>query len=104
MSGSSLDGLDVAVVDFNPDSSWKLLWTYEQEYSNDWVQKLKSYHQLSATEYIKFKTEYSNYIGGLLVDILRMYNPDLKGYSIGQGKVDEPGANLNVAVSGSVAQ
>lgn len=74
MSGSSLDGLDIAVVQFNEKTDWKILWTYDTPYSKDWVERLKKYSQLSATEYILFKSAYSKYIGELLKDALSSYS------------------------------
>ena len=49
MSGSSLDGLDIAFVEFD-ESGGK--WNYEVKaaecfsYNNDWIQKLKNATQL----------------------------------------------------------
>lgn len=37
-------------------------------------------------------------------NILKFYNPDLKGYSIGTGGPNSPGANFNVAVGGARAE
>ena len=39
-----------------------------------------------------------------LGNILRKYNPDIKGLSTGQGNVNSAGANLNVAVTGARIQ
>lgn len=36
-------------------------------------------------------------------DILREFNPSLKGFSVGTGKESSPGAFLNQAVAGNVA-
>lgn len=37
-------------------------------------------------------------------DILREFNPNLKGFSLGDGDVNSEGANMNVAVAGAIAQ
>jgi len=78
MSGSSLDGLDIAIVHFEKEDQWQLLWSAAVPYSTDWVQRLRSYTQLSAIDYIRFKSEYSYYIGKLL----------RKAFSEYQGKID----------------
>lgn len=40
----------------------------------------------------------------LFPDVLKLFNPELEGYSIKTGKPSSPNAKLNVAVSGSVAR
>jgi phospholipase B1 len=39
-----------------------------------------------------------------LGNILRQYNPDIKGLSTGTGGVDSDGAHLNLAVTGAIVQ
>ena len=39
----------------------------------------------------------------ILSDILRKFNPDLKGYGIGTGRWDSSNSSMNVGVPGSVA-
>ena len=73
MSGSSLDGLDVAIVQFAENMDWTLLWIDQMEYSEEWVEKLRTYNSLSATEYIKFKSDYSYYIGACLKTSLKNF-------------------------------
>jgi anhydro-N-acetylmuramic acid kinase len=66
MSGSSLDGLDIAFVEFN-ESGGK--WSYEikaadcYEYPNEWVEKLRDAVSLSAYDYQLLHTSYGKYIG-----------------------------------------
>jgi anhydro-N-acetylmuramic acid kinase len=66
MSGSSLDGLDIAFVEFH-ESAGK--WQYEIKaadcypYSNEWVKKLKGAIHLNALDYHLLHTEYGHYIG-----------------------------------------
>ncbi len=74
MSGSSLDGLDIAIVGFEADYEWRLLWSYGMAYSDEWVRKLKEYHKLSAIEYIALKSDYSQYIGQCLVEAFKHYS------------------------------
>ena len=37
------------------------------------------------------------------IDLLRQYNPDVKGAATGFGRWDSPNAKLNVAVPGGIA-
>jgi anhydro-N-acetylmuramic acid kinase len=66
MSGSSLDGLDLAFVQFEEQSG---KWDYEVlqaaclPYSPDWIDRLKNAVELSAKEYMLLDAEYGHYIG-----------------------------------------
>jgi anhydro-N-acetylmuramic acid kinase len=66
MSGSSLDGLDVAFVEFQEKSG---KWYYEIshvgciEYEIEWIAKLKNATDLSAKDYQLLHTEYGKYLG-----------------------------------------
>ena len=40
----------------------------------------------------------------LIADIIKMYNPEVIGFSIGIGEVDTPQARFNRAFSGAIAQ
>jgi anhydro-N-acetylmuramic acid kinase len=66
MSGSSLDGLDIAFVEFHQNFD---RWSYEikqadcYEYSAGWINKLKSATTLSAKDYQLLHAEYGHYIG-----------------------------------------
>jgi anhydro-N-acetylmuramic acid kinase len=77
MSGSSLDGLDIAIVEYNSDTSWDILWTYDRAYSEKWVERLKNYPELSAAKYIALKSDYSKYIGNLLVEAFALYDGEI---------------------------
>src|SRR3569623_1961024 len=69
MSGSSLDGLDIAFVEFTETAG---KWNYEIkcaaciEYSNKWLEKLKSAISLSAKDYQLLHTEYGHFLGGMV--------------------------------------
>ena len=62
MSGSSLDGLDIAIVDFGIDGGWKLEFHQTIPYSTDWIKRLQNFTHLPAREYIKLKFDYSNLV------------------------------------------
>jgi anhydro-N-acetylmuramic acid kinase len=66
MSGSSLDGLDLAFAEFQENAG---KWSYEikqadcYEYAGDWVDKLKQATSLSAKDYQLLHSEYGHYLG-----------------------------------------
>ncbi|MEP6700089.1 MAG: anhydro-N-acetylmuramic acid kinase [Bacteroidota bacterium] len=66
MSGSSLDGLDIAFVEFQEQGS---KWSYELKetacyiYDGDWINRLKNAISLSALDYQLLHVEYGRYIG-----------------------------------------
>lgn len=66
MSGSSLDGLDIAFVEFQENAG---KWTYEilqadcYPYSADWAIRLKNATSLSGLEYQLLHVEYGHYLG-----------------------------------------
>jgi anhydro-N-acetylmuramic acid kinase len=66
MSGSSLDGLDIAFVQFEEQSG---KWNFEileaecLPYSPEWANKLKTAIDLSARDYMLLDAEYGHYIG-----------------------------------------
>lgn len=62
MSGSSLDGLDIAFVEFS-EGDWSIIHVEGLPYSEIWEEKLRGYFRLSAVEYIAFKYKYAHYIG-----------------------------------------
>ena len=66
MSGSSLDGLDIAFVEFHENAG---KWNYEilqadcYPYPNEWINRLKNAVTLSALDYQLLHMEYGHYLG-----------------------------------------
>ena len=66
MSGSSLDGLDIAYVEFLENAG---KWSYEilaadcYEYPVEWIERLKNAIELDARDYLLLHTDYGHYIG-----------------------------------------
>jgi len=77
MSGSSLDGLDIAFVEFHESSG---TWQYEIKaadcypYSEAWVQQLRGAIQLNALDYQLLHTEYGHYIGSQVNAFIAKHN------------------------------
>lgn len=77
MSGSSLDGLDIAFVEFHENTR---KWEYEIKaadclpYSEEWVQRLRGAVQLNALDYQLLHTEYGHYIGEQVNAFIAQHN------------------------------
>jgi len=73
MSGSSLDGLDMAFVHFEETAG---KWQYEiQEsacipYTGEWIKNLSSATGLAARDYLLLHSAYGHYLGGCVNDFL----------------------------------
>lgn len=76
MSGSSLDGLDIAFVEFHEQAG---AWSYEIKatecyaYSAEWVEKLKKATSLNAADYQLLHTAYGHYTGQLVNAFIEEY-------------------------------
>ena len=82
MSGTSLDGLDLAAVEFQlTDGKWHfdLLYSDMISYSDQWHQQLKQAPELSGEELTHLHFSYGKYIGEQLLNFMRNKNfaPDL---------------------------
>lgn len=79
MSGSSLDGLDIAFVEFHEQAG---AWSYEIKatecyaYSAEWVEKLKKATSLNAADYQLLHTAYGHYTGQLVNAFIEEYGLD----------------------------
>lgn len=66
MSGSSLDGLDIAFVHFQENAgkwNFEIIKTACYKYDDAWINKLQSAHSLDALQYQLLHAEYGHYIG-----------------------------------------
>jgi len=66
MSGSSLDGLDIAYVEFEVNgSSWKYEFKATEciPYSDEWKSRLQHATRFSAYEYLQLHADYGHYLG-----------------------------------------
>jgi len=69
MSGSSLDGLDMAVIDIK-ESGYQLLHTATTPLSTDITERLKAYNSLSPLEYIKLEKDFSKSLAQSIITFL----------------------------------
>ena len=66
MSGSSLDGLDMAACRFDEvdgQEYWEILDSITVPYSDQWHQRLQSAHELNGFELMQLDADFGNYIG-----------------------------------------
>jgi anhydro-N-acetylmuramic acid kinase len=86
MSGSSLDGLDIAFVEFQEQGG---KWSYEileadcYPYPEEWIQKLQGAINLSARDYLLLHTEYGHYTGQRLNKFIEKHQLEFKVAVIG---------------------
>jgi len=79
MSGSSLDGLDIAFVEFHEQAG---AWSYEIKatecyaYSPEWIGRLKKATTLNALDYQLLHTAYGHYTGQLVNAFIEEYSLD----------------------------
>jgi anhydro-N-acetylmuramic acid kinase len=73
MSGTSLDGVDIACCTFTVDGGWKF--TIERAetitYTPAWRKKLSEAHTLSAEELLALDVAYGKYLGELVVTFIK---------------------------------
>ena len=73
MSGTSLDGVDLAFCEFSFDGKWSfsLVGGETISYSQDWYSRLSSAHLLTGEELIYLHTSYGSYLGKLSSEFCR---------------------------------
>lgn len=77
MSGSSLDGLDIAFISFEENrGEWKyeMIAATTYPYSEDWQRKLQGASGLSAYDYLQLHSEYGRFIGEQIVAFINEHN------------------------------
>lgn len=81
MSGSSLDGLDLAYVQFDEQSG---RWNYEIlqaeciPYSQDWAERLRNATDLAAKDYLLLHSAYGHYIGSQVNQFIEQHGLQYK--------------------------
>jgi len=77
MSGSSLDGIDLAAVDFRQENGrwfFELKKTAFYPYAEKWQQKLQQAFYLESPELTALDLEYGSYLGALTCDFIQKNN------------------------------
>ncbi len=81
MSGSSLDGLDIAFIEFQETAGkWKynMIHFDFHEYTHEWREKLRNAYSLYALEYQLLHTAYGHYLGEQVNQFIHKYGLDFK--------------------------
>ncbi|MCD4790390.1 MAG: anhydro-N-acetylmuramic acid kinase [Bacteroidales bacterium] len=72
MSGTSLDGVDIAYCQFFFDNKWKyeIIEAKTIEYSEKWIERLKNLHETNAETLALTHVEYGHYLGQITKDFI----------------------------------
>ena len=75
MSGTSLDGVDIACCTFSFKEKWNFTIDKAETipYSSSWIKKLKEAHQLSAEKLTELDHTYGNFLGTLCTKFISKY-------------------------------
>ena len=76
MSGTSLDGVDLACISFKKDVNWtfEILQCETIPYSTEWVEKLKGGMHLSADELKVLNDDYTDLLAGVILNFIGKYS------------------------------
>nr|WP_315029646.1 anhydro-N-acetylmuramic acid kinase [uncultured Chryseobacterium sp.] len=75
MSGTSLDGLDICLAEFEKQDKWifQILKTETLPYSSEWENKLKNSIYFSAEELLELHSNYGFYLGQQVKNFMNKY-------------------------------
>ena len=108
MSGTSLDGLDIAYCSFTIDDSdkwnFKIIHAETIKYDEIWIKKLSTAENSTALEISLINVEYGNYLGHLTKDFINKYNikPDFIA-SHGHTIFHQPDKGLTLQIGSGAA-
>jgi anhydro-N-acetylmuramic acid kinase len=71
MSGTSLDGLDICLAEFEKKDKWhfQILKAETLPYSTDWENKLRNSIHFSVTDLLELHSDYGFYLGKKLKNL-----------------------------------
>lgn len=72
MSGTSLDGIDLAYIRFNLNEAWKfeILKAETISYSNEWIKTLSNLSKLEIERIAEIDVAYTNYLASVINDFI----------------------------------
>ena len=73
MSGTSLDGIDLAEINFIKKDTWQfqILNSTTVSYSEDWLRKLKNLTQQSTKDLQQIDVDYTNYLAEVISTFIK---------------------------------
>lgn len=76
MSGTSLDGIDLAHIEFHYSEKWhyRIKQAETFKYSNEWFEKLKNSYALNPAELKQLDIDYTLYLGDQINKFISLYN------------------------------
>ena len=76
MSGSSMDGVDLAYCEFIYDTRWhyKVIVAETISYSEEWLLALSEIPVVSGSKLIEYDVKYGKYLGKLITDFIKKHN------------------------------
>lgn len=75
MSGTSLDGLDLCLAEFEKHDKWvfRILKAETHPYSNEWENKLRNAIHLSAEDLLELNSDYGFYLGRQVKEFIKKH-------------------------------
>lgn len=102
MSGTSLDGLDIALCKFskiNEHYNFDILQAETIEYSSEWRNRLKNAASMSASDFCRLNVDYGNFVGDRIADFIgNTYNRNLAVGSHGHTIFHQPINGITVQI------
>jgi anhydro-N-acetylmuramic acid kinase len=76
MSGTSLDGLDIAYCEFKKNKKWlyKIVFAETKKYNGEWKNKLKNAFKLDKRSLKHLDQEYGEFIGNKVLQFIKKHN------------------------------
>ena len=73
MSGTSLDGIDLAEINFTKNETWQfqILKATTVHYTEEWLSKLKSLTQKSKKDLQQIDLDYTNYLADVITTFVK---------------------------------